>query len=57
VCKVKAKGYDEAEDAFDKGLAIAKELQGGGCVVNIDGDGPVCAGLARDVVHGAPQVR
>jgi hypothetical protein len=50
---LKAQGQEKGEDAFDKGLAIAKQLKVGGFVVKIDSDGPVFAGLASGVWHGS----
>ena len=41
VCELKAKGQEKGEDAFDKRLAVAKELNVGHFIVEIDGDGAV----------------
>src|SRR5262249_38084028 len=54
VGELKAQGQEESHDAFEKRLAVAKELKVGGFVVKIDGDGPVFAGLASGVWHGSP---
>ena len=54
VGELKANGEEEGHDAFDKRLAIAKQLRLSSCVVKIDGDGAVFAGLASGVAHGAP---
>jgi hypothetical protein len=54
VCQLKAKGEEKGEDAFEKRLAVAKELKVGGFVVKIDGDGAVFAGLASGIWHGSP---
>jgi hypothetical protein len=54
VCQLKTEGQEKGEDAFDKGLAIVKDLQVGGFVVKIDGDGPVCAGLTGSGSHESP---
>ena len=53
VCQLKAKGEEKGEDAFDKGLAVAKELKIGGFVLKVDGNGPVLAGLAGSGAHGS----
>lgn len=45
---------EESPNTFDQRLAVAKELQGGGLVVIIDGDGPVFASVARSVAHRSP---
>ncbi|HZC00021.1 MAG TPA: hypothetical protein VE844_01230 [Gammaproteobacteria bacterium] len=52
--ELKAQGQEESHDAFDKRLAVAKELNVGGFVVKIDRDGSVFAGLASSVSHGSP---
>jgi hypothetical protein len=54
VCELKAKGEEKGEDAFDKRLAIAQELNVGGFTVKIDGDGPIFAGLVSGIAHGSP---
>ena len=41
VGELKAKGQEKGEDAFDKRLAVAKELNVGHFIVEIDGDGAV----------------
>jgi len=38
---LKAQGQEKGEDAFDKRLAVAKELNVGHFIVEIDGDGVV----------------
>src|SRR5712692_9918459 len=53
VCALKTKGEEAREHAFDKRLAVAKQLRGGRFVVKIDSDGPVFAGLAGRVAHGS----
>jgi hypothetical protein len=57
VFQLKAKGQEKGEHAFDKRLAVAKQLIVGRFVVKIDGDGPVVAGLAGGVSYGSPQGR
>ena len=52
--ELKAHGEEEGHDAFDKRLAIAKQLRISGFVVKIHGDGAVFAGLASGVAHGSP---
>ena len=54
VFELKAQGQEKGEHAFDKRLAIAKQLKVGRFVLKIDGDGPVFAGLAGGVAHGSP---
>ena len=54
VCKLKAKGEEKGEDAFDKRFAIAKQLIIGRFILKVDGDGPVFTGLAGGVAHGSP---
>jgi hypothetical protein len=51
--ELKTDGQDERQHAFDKRLAVAKQLQGGRFILNIDGIGPVFAGLAGCVSHGS----
>jgi hypothetical protein len=46
VFQLKAKGQEEGEHALEKRLAIAKPLHVGCFVLEIDGDGPIVAGLA-----------
>jgi hypothetical protein len=53
VGELKAKGQEKGEDAFDKRLAIAKQLKVGGFILEINGEGPVFAGLASGVAHGS----
>src|SRR5919198_3699301 len=54
VGELKAQGQHEGEHAFDKGLAITKQLNVSRFVLKINGDGPVFAGLASGVWHGSP---
>jgi hypothetical protein len=54
VRELKAQSEEESHNTFDQRLAVAKELQGGGLVVNIDGDGPMFASVARGVAHRSP---
>ena len=51
VFQLKAQGQHEGEYAFDKRLAIAKQLIIGRFVLKVDGNGPVVAGLAGGVAH------
>jgi hypothetical protein len=39
VVELKAEGQEKGEDEFDKCLAIVNELQVGGWILKIDGDG------------------
>jgi len=54
VCELKTKGEEEREHAFDKRLAVAKQLIVGRFVVKIDSDGPVFAGLFGCCAHVSP---
>jgi hypothetical protein len=54
VFQLKAEGQDACDHAFDKRLAIAKQLKIGRLVLEIDGDSAVFAGLAGSVGHGSP---
>src|SRR6266852_2910204 len=54
VGELKANGEEESHDAFDKRLAIAKQLRIRSFVVKIDGDGAVFAGLVSGVAHESP---
>jgi hypothetical protein len=54
VCELKAQGQEESHDAFDKRLAIAEELKGGGFVVKIDGDGPVLSSSFARLAQVSP---
>jgi hypothetical protein len=56
VCQLKAQGQEKGEDAFDKGLAITKQLRVGRFVLKINGDGPVCAWLFGCVTHVPPRL-
>src|SRR5712691_4551614 len=49
VGELKAKGEEKGEDAFDKRFAIATQLIIGRFVLQVDGNGPVVAGLAGGV--------
>src|SRR5207244_6248454 len=53
VCELKTQGEEEREHAFDKRLAVAKQLIVGRFVVKIDSDSAVFAGLAGRVAHGS----
>jgi hypothetical protein len=57
VCQLKDKGQEKGEHAFNKRLAVAKQLKVGGVILEIDGEGPVFTGLASGVTHGHPLVR
>ena len=52
--ELKAEGEKEREYEFNKGLAVAKQLKVGRFIVEIDGNGPIFAGLASCVSHGSP---
>jgi hypothetical protein len=54
VPQLKAQGEDERDHPFDKRLAVAKQLNVSRFIVEIDGNGPVFAGLAGCVAHGSP---
>ena len=51
VLQLQAQGQEKGEHAFDKRFAITQELTIGGFVVNIDGDGPIYAGLVSGVAY------
>jgi hypothetical protein len=53
VLELKAQGEHEGEDQFHKGLAVAQQLKVGGFILEINGEGPVFAGLASGVAHGS----
>src|SRR5215813_12624448 len=53
VFELKAKGQDEGDHEFDKGLAIAKQLKVGRFMLKINRDGAVFTGLAGGIVHGS----
>ena len=58
VFELKAQGHHEGKDTLEKGFAITKQLHVGGFILEIDGDRPVFAGLARAVLRkGHPLVR
>ena len=52
--ELKAEGEKEREYEFNKGLAVAKQLQVGRFVSKIDGDGPVFAGPFGGCAHVSP---
>jgi hypothetical protein len=54
VGELEAKSQEKGEDAFDKRLAVAKQLYVGGFVVKIDGDGPVFSCRFGGVAHVSP---
>ncbi len=54
VCKLKAKGQEKGEDAFDKRLAIAKQLKVGGFILEINGDGAVFSRRFGRCAHVSP---
>jgi hypothetical protein len=54
VCQLKAQGQEKGEDAFDKRLAIAKQLKVGRFVSKIDSDGAVFAGPFGSLPHVSP---
>ena len=51
---MKAEGQEKGEDAFDKRLAIAKQLKVDRFVSKIDSDGTVFAGPFGDKPHVSP---
>src|SRR5438270_1190437 len=51
--ELKAKREHEGDHAFDKCLAIAKQLKVSRFILKINRDGPVFAGLAGCIVHGS----
>ena len=54
VCELKAKRQDEGEDTFDKRLAVTKQLEVGGFVLEIDGDGAVFSRRFGRCAHVSP---
>ncbi len=52
--KLKAQGQEKGEDACDKRLAIAKQLNVGRFVSKIDSDGAVVAGPFGGLSHVSP---
>jgi hypothetical protein len=54
VCELKAQGQEKAEDAFDKRLAIAKQLKVGGFILEINGDGAVFSRRFGRCAHVSP---
>src|SRR5215510_13034892 len=51
VGELKAQGEEKGQHTFDKGLAIAQELEVGRFAPEIDGDGAVITSLAGRVAH------
>ena len=51
VCELKAEGEKKGEDTFNKGLAVAKQLNVGRFVSKIDSDGAVFASLFGCCAH------
>ena len=54
VFQLKAEGHHEGEDTFEERLSIAKELEVGRFVPEIDSDGAVFAWLFSLASHGSP---
>ena len=54
VFQLQAKSQEEGKHELKKPLAITKQLEVGGFILEIDGDGPVFAGLAGWFWHGSP---
>ncbi len=54
VKELKAQGQDTGEDAFDKRPAIAKQLNVGGFILEVDGDGTVYARRFGRCAHVSP---
>src|SRR5439155_21420987 len=54
VFELKGGGQEEGEHAFDKGLAIAQELNVGRFVLKIDSDGAVFSWSSGCVAHVLP---
>jgi hypothetical protein len=54
VGELKAEGQEKGEDAFDKRLAIAKELKVGGFILEINGDGAVSSRWFGRYAHVSP---
>jgi hypothetical protein len=54
VGELKAQGQEKGHHAFDKGLAIAQELQVGRFVVKINGDGAVVPYPFARLSHVSP---
>jgi hypothetical protein len=57
VFELKTKSQEKGEHAFDKRLAVAKQLNVGRFALKVDGDGPVVASRAGCGSHGHPPVR
>ena len=49
--ELKAQGEDEGEDDLDKRLGIVEELEGGGLIVEVDGNRPVLLGRLGGLDH------
>src|SRR5262249_54627097 len=54
VGELEANRQEKSEHAFDKRIAVTKELHVGGLVVKIDGDGPVFSCRFGGVAHVSP---
>jgi hypothetical protein len=54
VCELKTEGEEESTHEFDERLAIVQQLKVGRFMLNINRDGPVCAGLTGGVAYGSP---
>ena len=54
VFELKAEGQDEGDHAFDKRLAIAKQLKVGGFILEINGDGAVFSRRFGRCAHVSP---
>ena len=54
VGELKAEGQEKGEDAFDKRLAVAKQLKVGCLILEINGESPVFAGPFGGLPHVSP---
>jgi hypothetical protein len=54
--QLEAEGQKEGEDAFNKRLAIAEQVEGGGFVATIDRDGAVVSRRFGGGPHVSPSV-
>ena len=54
VCELKAQGEEKGCHTFDKGLAIAQELQVGRFILKINGDGAVVPCPFARLSHVSP---
>ena len=54
VCELKAEGQEKGEDAFDKRLAIAQQLQVGGFILEINSDSAVFSCRFGRCAHVSP---